>query len=580
MAQKSKRKNHKKMNDKAQKKRLSLGTFKQSKFSRPQLSVFILIFALIGGYFLYRSFAAQAPVASMEAEQMSLPAGGSVISDSTASGGNAVQLLTNGSATGFVSFPSSVTSLTVMAKGSQCSGAPTMTLIVDGNNIFTNTAVSSTSWAAYNGTPVSALAAGTHSLSIAFTNDYYNPGKVHGGKTHAACDRNLYIDVTNFYGPDVTVPVPTVSLSASPTSVTAGQSSTLTWTSSNATSCTASGSWSGSQPTSGSASTGALNQNSTYSLTCTGTGGSASASQVVTVTSSTSQFGPRTSSPSYLSLTGSFYNTALPSAVTINPSSSYWQQTLYNMYSYGIYNNYNDWSTTVYHANSSTPKVTVNMPVFNDHITIPYQSNWVPDRQSDGHIIVVDDSTGCGYEFQGFVQSTLTAHHVRVVHAYTGSGAHKPDAGISGGELSFLGYIITPKDINGGSINHALGYATGFNSPNYVTPGTRSDGTNTGGIPEGQLMRLDPSVNLSNFGLDAFQTMVAKALQKYGAYDVDSGGAFAISTEDSYDGSTYNIPINNDAIPHSLEPYIQFINFPFAAPVLDSNFMSDCSQPF
>ena len=86
---------------------------------------------------------------------------------------------------------------------------------------------------------------------------------------------------------------------------------------------------------------GALNQSSTYTITCTGSGGDANASATVTVTTATS-LGPRTTSPSYLSLTSSFYNTALPSTATVDPNSSYWQQTLYNMYSYGIYNNYND----------------------------------------------------------------------------------------------------------------------------------------------------------------------------------------------------------------------------------------------
>ena len=288
---------------------------------------------------------------------------------------------------------------------------------------------------------------------------------------------------------------------------------------------------------------------------------------------------PRTSSPAYLSM-NSFYNSPLPANVTIDPSSSSWVQTLASMYpNYGLYNNYNDWSTTIYHANASTPKSTISMPVFNTRITIPYQNNWVPDRQSDGHIVVVDDSNGCGYEFQSFSTTALTAHQVRVVQAYSGSGAHTA-VGLSGGDLAFLGYIITPNDINGGSINHALGYVTGLNSSNFVTPGTRSDGTHAGGIPEGQLMRLDPSLNLNNLGLDAFQMMVAKALQKYGAYDIDSGGSFNIATEDSYDGSSYNIPINNTALPHSIDQYLQFINFPFTAPVLDSNYISGCSQPY
>jgi hypothetical protein len=252
--------------------------------AKSHMLIVIVVFALIGGYLLYHTFATAPLVASLEAEQMSPPTGSSVITDSIASGGKALKLLSNGTASGSVSFPSAVTSLTVMARGDQCKGSPVMNVSLDGANYLSNTSVSATSWAAFNVTPASTLNSGTHTLSISFTNAYTNPG--HGKKGNGACSRVLYLDVTNFFGPTpAPTPAPTVTLSVSPSSVTAGQSATLTWNSTNATSCTANGAWSGSQPTSGSVSTGALNQNSTYGLTCTGDGGSAQASTTVSVTS-------------------------------------------------------------------------------------------------------------------------------------------------------------------------------------------------------------------------------------------------------------------------------------------------------
>jgi hypothetical protein len=208
-----------------------------SDFSRPQLAIFVLIFALVG-FLIYRTFAAGPLVASLEAEQMVLPSGGSVITDSAASAGKAVLLASNGTTTGSVSFPSSVTSLVVNARGAQCQGAPTMNVAIDGTNLINGTAVSSTVWASYSATPASAITAGTHSLSISFTNDYsYNKNRGNSGKS-TICSRDLYLDVSNFYGP--TPPptsAPTVTLSASPTSVTAGSASTLTWSSTNADTC-------------------------------------------------------------------------------------------------------------------------------------------------------------------------------------------------------------------------------------------------------------------------------------------------------------------------------------------------------
>jgi hypothetical protein len=263
---------------------------KRSSFSKSQLLLFVIVFGGIGGWLLWHSFAAGPLVASLQAEQMSLPAAGSVITDSLASGGKAIVLASNGSATGSVSLPSNSDSLSITARGSQCQGAPLMSVSIDGNSVLASVAVSNSSWSSYAAAP--ALGAGTHNLNISFSNDYVKT------KGKRSCDRNLYVDVSSFYGPLAPpTPAPTVALSVSPTSLTAGQAATLTWNSTNATSCSASGAWSGSQATSGSVSTGALNTNSTYSLTCAGAGGSASASAVVTVTAAP---GPGSSSKSLL----------------------------------------------------------------------------------------------------------------------------------------------------------------------------------------------------------------------------------------------------------------------------------------
>jgi hypothetical protein len=197
-----------------------------------------------------------------------------IVSDSTASNGQEMELLNNDTLASSFNLPSTAASITVMAKADLCSGVgAAMTASVDGAQLI-NTTVNATSLTAYSAN--TNLAAGTHTLTISYTND----------TSASTCDRNLYVDVTNFFGPNVS-PAPTVSLSVSPSSITSGQSATLTWSSTNASSCTASGAWSGSKATSGSLSTGALSQTSTYTLTCTGSGGTATAGTTVTVTSVT-----------------------------------------------------------------------------------------------------------------------------------------------------------------------------------------------------------------------------------------------------------------------------------------------------
>jgi hypothetical protein len=244
--------------------------------SLKQLLVFVIIFAGLGGYIIWQSFAAQPVVASLESEQMTLPSGASTISDTSASGGQAIRFRANGTATGTVNIASgsSATSLSIKAHGNSCRGWASMNVGVDGNTIIPTTAMSTTGWNTYS-VNVN-LASGSHTVSISASNV----------ASRKNCVRSLYADVTTFYGPaPVVATAPTVALAVSPASVTAGQASTLTWSSTDASSCTANGGWSGSEPTSGSVSTGALNITTTYSLSCTGTGGTATASATVTVSS-------------------------------------------------------------------------------------------------------------------------------------------------------------------------------------------------------------------------------------------------------------------------------------------------------
>jgi Spherulation-specific family 4/Carbohydrate binding module (family 6) len=248
---------------------------------RLKLTIVVGVLALCAGPLASTSLAASSrstrgttTIATVQAEQMTLPAGASIISSSSASGGQAVELTQPGSAlTSSVTLPSAATSVQVVAEGTKCQrGWPAVTASVDGATVLNGASVSSSSWTSYSATV--SLAAGTHTLSIS-------------DSATNSC-RTLYVDEVTFSGPAApATPAPTVSLTASPLSITSGSASTLTWSATNATSCAASGGWSGSKSTAGSASTGALTASTQYSLSCTGPGGSSSASTTVTVTAAT-----------------------------------------------------------------------------------------------------------------------------------------------------------------------------------------------------------------------------------------------------------------------------------------------------
>jgi hypothetical protein len=273
------------------------------------------------------------------------------------------------------------------------------------------------------------------------------------------------------------------------------------------------------------------------------------------------------------------FNSLIPPTVSIDQNSQTWINMLYNSTSVNsIWVNSTAWTTTVYHATSAAPTVTLSVANTGKHIKIPFQAGWLPSPDGDGHIAVIDDTTGCEYEFQAFDAAHLAAHSVAVFHVGTGSGSHVADAGVTGGEMSLLAGLITPRDVASGKINHALRLATPINSPSFRLPATRSDGSLAGGIPEGALIRLDPSLDLTPYNLTPFQLMLARALQTYGAYNDDNAGALAVYAESTTDGSTYSLPITG--LPKSFVLKLQVMSSPFTSVKLDSNTNADCSAPY
>lgn len=260
----------------ASKPKAFLSSLKRTNFSKNQLIIFTLVFAAIGGYILYHTFAASPVVLSIEAESMSVPAGTSVINDNLASGAKAVKMTTDSVLSSTISLPAAATSVTINAKADQCQGWPVLSASLDGKSMLAGTSVSSSTYVSYSAT--GNFTAGTHTLSL----DGANTGLVYkGSSNNTRCSRSIYFDVVTFYG--TLTAAPAVSLNASLSSVSAGGTSLLSWNSTNTTSCSASGAWSGSKAVSGTETTTALSATSTFTLTCIGLGGSASASTTVTV---------------------------------------------------------------------------------------------------------------------------------------------------------------------------------------------------------------------------------------------------------------------------------------------------------
>jgi hypothetical protein len=133
------------------------------------------------------AYAATSTSSSVEAESMSLTSGaGTTFSDAAASGGRALLIWSNGTASASLS-SNGLQQVWVKARGDQCDGAPRMVVTVDGKTVMTQD-VTATAWTAYSASL--GAADGSHKVAVSFTNDYRS----------ATCDRNLRVDKVTFTG--------------------------------------------------------------------------------------------------------------------------------------------------------------------------------------------------------------------------------------------------------------------------------------------------------------------------------------------------------------------------------------------
>jgi hypothetical protein len=139
--------------------------------------------------------------------------------ESAAIGGKALAVYTAGIARATVNTTSATTSISFVARGTQCDGAPSLQMTIDG--VRTGTwSINTTYYAHYS--VAKSLVAGAHTITLALVNDYGT----------ATCDRNVYVDAVSLLSPLSTVPAePATSLKlrwpapvlTSPTTITVPQ---------------------------------------------------------------------------------------------------------------------------------------------------------------------------------------------------------------------------------------------------------------------------------------------------------------------------------------------------------------------
>jgi hypothetical protein len=106
--------------------------------------------------------------------------------------------------------------------------------------------------------------------------------------------------------------------------------------------------------------------------------------------------------------------------------------------------------------------------------------------------------------------------------------------------FALLGGVVRPTEIAQGHIDHAIKLATPYTRASLIAcPATHTDGkyTDPASLPHGGRIQLDPAFNVDAQPWALWQKILAKALQKYGAYGSDTSGSLSLKGESDQDGA-------------------------------------------
>ncbi|MGI5126420.1 hypothetical protein ACQEVB_06340 [Pseudonocardia sp. CA-107938] len=197
--------------------------------------------------------------------------------------------------------------------------------------------------------------------------------------------------------------------------------------------------------------------------------------------------------------------------------------------------NIGDFGVTLVEADKitdSTPRFSIKPsqygPALSD-VPIPADTEIAPG--SDGHLAVADPLSGKVYNFwiarkegDGWTAAGGAATDL------DGDGRETSGGTSTGSNIARFAAVVRISEIEQGVIPHALFFSTDMAKAGECRyPAAKTDGSNDAGlgnpIPEGARVQLDPAVDVDALDATPAVKMIAKALQTYGAYVGDNGGA-------------------------------------------------------
>jgi len=233
----------------------------------------------------------------------------------------------------------------------------------------------------------------------------------------------------------------------------------------------------------------------------------------------------------------SFWNQPVQSRSAIDPdSTAIMDASILPYVSRAVFSNGDDWGIGLAHASATDKMYTISCArfYFRGAVNFRIPKGATPTTGSDHHLVVIDgdrelDMWDASYNKR---QDSWSAGS-RFVDCLYGWGANALPGQHAGGAVaagfSGMGGVVRPEEIAQGHIDHALSVMVPNPKVGYVGPASATDGTNTRpyAIPEGARIQLDPNFDVDTQSWPAWKKVLAKALQRYGAYVSDNGGTVA-----------------------------------------------------
>lgn len=276
----------------------------------------------------------------------------------------------------------------------------------------------------------------------------------------------------------------------------------------------------------------------------------------------------------------SFWNQPIGQNPAIDPASREMLDFLAKHDNRGFWINLNKWTIPIYEIDASTPRRRVQRRFYPNSrgcmtrsvaylhpehplghgrdfsadaeaglVPIPIDAR--PDPESDSHIALVDRengwiwdmwaarirpdgewecNSGMKYRADGsgvFNRAEFAARNGESIHPYGPARA----AGVP-----ILAGTIMHDEVRAGRIEHKLSFATQASALQKFVhpPACWTDGGWPEGLPEGAIVQLNPSLDLEKLNLSPAAKVIARALQEYGAVNVDVCGGHALYGQGLY----------------------------------------------